>query len=106
MNTTNKTIHIDIEIPEKLFFSLGEDISLFRGNVKLYAAIFLFQSHKLSLGKSAEFAGVSKDYFLDLLKHIEDLEKDNKLSDSESVYGATYLKALAYLRTIPDSVLS
>ncbi|MBK9498158.1 MAG: UPF0175 family protein [Leptospiraceae bacterium] len=71
MNTTNKTIHIDIEIPEKLFFSLGEDISLFRGNVKLYAAIFLFQSHKLSLGKSAEFAGVSKDYFLDLLNQYK-----------------------------------
>ncbi len=34
--------------------------------------------------------------FLDLLKHLDDLEKDNKLSDSESVYGATYLKALAY----------
>lgn len=71
MNTTNKTIHIDIEIPEKLFFSLGEDISLFRGNIKLYAAIFLFQSHKLSLGKSAEFAGVSKDYFLDLLNQYK-----------------------------------
>ena len=71
MNTTNKTIHIDIEIPEKLFFFLGEVISLFRGNVKLYAAIFLFQSHKLSLGKSAEFAGVSKDYFLDLLNQYK-----------------------------------
>jgi len=71
MNSTTKTIHIDIEIPEKLFFSLGEDISLFRGNIKLYAAIFLFQSHKLSLGKSAEFAGVSKDYFLDLLNQYK-----------------------------------
>jgi|JI10StandDraft_1071094.scaffolds.fasta_scaffold52506_3 predicted HTH domain antitoxin len=71
MNTTTKTIHIDIEIPEKLLFSLGEDISLFRGNIKLYAAIFLFQSHKLSLGKSAEFAGVSKDYFLDLLNQYK-----------------------------------
>ena len=34
--------------------------------------------------------------FLDLLKHVEDLEKNNQLTDSESVYGATYLKALAY----------
>lgn len=67
MNTSNKTVHIDIEIPEKLFLSLGEEIALFRGNIKLYAAIFLFQSHKLSLGKSAEFADVSKDFFLDLL---------------------------------------
>jgi hypothetical protein len=33
--------------------------------------------------------------FLDLLKHVEELEKD-QLTDSDSVYGATYLKALAY----------
>lgn len=33
--------------------------------------------------------------FLDLLKHVEDLE-EHHLNDSESVYGATYLKALAY----------
>jgi predicted HTH domain antitoxin len=67
MNTTPKTIHIDIEIPEKLFLSIGEEINLFKGNLKLYASIFLFQSHKLSLGKSAEFAGVSKDFFLEIL---------------------------------------
>lgn len=30
-----------------------------------------YQSHKLSLGKSAEFAGVSKDYFLDLLNQYK-----------------------------------
>ena len=33
--------------------------------------------------------------FLDLLKHVEDLEKHH-LNDSDSVYGATYLEALAY----------
>ena len=33
--------------------------------------------------------------YLDLLKHVEDLEKHH-LNDSDSVYGATYLKALAY----------
>lgn len=71
MNTTIKTVHIDIEIPEKLFLSLGEEIALFRGNIKLYAATFLFQSHKLSLGKAAEFAGVSKDFFLDLLNQYK-----------------------------------
>lgn len=71
MNSTTKTIHIDIEIPEKLFLSLGEEVTSFKSNVKLYAAIFLFQSHKLSLGKSAEFAGVSKDYFLDLLNQYK-----------------------------------
>lgn len=41
MNATIKTVHIDIEIPEKLFLSLGEEITLFKGNIKLYAAIFL-----------------------------------------------------------------
>lgn len=85
MNTTHKTVHIDIEIPEKLFLSLGEEISLFKSNIKLYASLFLFQSHKLSLGKSAEFAGVSKDFFLDLLNQYkipiidyskEDLEEE------------------------------
>ncbi|MBP6738542.1 MAG: UPF0175 family protein [Leptospiraceae bacterium] len=83
--TAIKTIHIDVEIPEKVFLSLGEEVNLFKGNIKLYAAIFLFQSHKLSLGKSAEFADVSKDLFIELLNQYkipiidyskEDLEEE------------------------------
>lgn len=62
-----KTIRLDLEIPESLFLSIGEEFEFFKGNIKVYIAIFLFQTHKLSLGKSAEFAEVSKELFLEYL---------------------------------------
>lgn len=85
------TIQIDVKIPEQIFLSIGEELSVFRENVKLYLALFLFQTHKLSLGKSAEFANVSKDYFIDVLDKykiplinypVDDLDKElNRLKE-------------------------
>jgi predicted HTH domain antitoxin len=70
MSDTN-TIHIDIDIPEKIFFSIGDELNSFKGNVKLYIAIFMFQTHKLSIGKASEFAGISKDLFIEILEQYK-----------------------------------
>ena len=40
------------------------NISEFTLQVRLFTALQLFEKHKLSLGKAAELAGISKEYFM------------------------------------------
>ena len=57
------TIQISFEVPEDLMKALNTDRDELTMQTRLYAALQLFRTHKLSLGKAAEFAGLSREKF-------------------------------------------
>jgi len=59
-----KTTQISFEISEGILEVLNESRDQFVRQVRLFTALQLFKSHKLSIGKAAELAGMSKDRFL------------------------------------------
>lgn len=64
----NAVIHF--EIPEDILNALNQDITEFTNNSRLITALQFYRSHKLSLGKAAELAGLSKSEFIfELDKH-------------------------------------
>ncbi len=73
-----------LDIPEK-FFSSKQDDRVFADKIKLYGALLLFQSGKLSRGAACEFAGVDIYTFLAACKkhkisvintEVDDIETD------------------------------
>lgn len=59
-----KKTDIKYKIPEEILTSLNQDETEFTKQSRLFTALQLFKKHKLSFGKAAELAGVSKDEFL------------------------------------------
>ncbi|MCI5150723.1 MAG: UPF0175 family protein [Candidatus Electrothrix sp. MAN1_4] len=59
-----KTAEIRFEVQEDVLNALNQNISEFTLQLRLYTALQLFRKHKLSFGKSAELAGISRDEFL------------------------------------------
>jgi len=63
--TTTK--NIQISIPQDIFITLNQNENEFIYNLKLNYAIQLFQNGKLTIGKAAEFIGISRFTFENLL---------------------------------------
>jgi predicted HTH domain antitoxin len=63
------TLHI--HIPDETLISLKTDPQHFAGEVVLLAAVKLFELGKLSSGRAAELAGLSRVEFLAVLKHYQ-----------------------------------
>ncbi len=62
-----KTIELQIAIPEDVLYTLNENKNDFIKQMKLFTAIELYRLQKLSMGKAAELAGMSKvDFMLSL----------------------------------------
>ena len=59
-----KTAEIRFEVQEDILNVLNQNISEFTMQLRLYTALQLFRKHKLSFGKAAELAGISRDEFL------------------------------------------
>ena len=59
-----KSTQISFEIPEDLLHALNESREQFVHQVRLFTALQLFKSRKLSFGKAAELAGMNKERFL------------------------------------------
>ena len=57
-----------IDVDVSILKSLKNTKEEFINNMKLYTAIVLYKKNRLSLGKAAEFLGVDKLTFLDILK--------------------------------------
>lgn len=55
---------INFEIPEDILYSLNENMTEFIAQMRLFTALQLIKTHKLSLGKAAELAGMNKDLFI------------------------------------------
>lgn len=62
-------VNLTIQIPDQILLSLNENKDELSDQMKLYTAMFLFKSHKLTLKQAAELAG------LKLLIFIHELNK-------------------------------
>ncbi len=81
-----------IEIDSSILLSLKSSSEELAYKMKLYTAIVLYQKRQLSLGKSAQFIGVDRLDFIDILKK-EDIaiydyskkEMDEVFADSDEL---------------------
>lgn len=79
-------MNLNITIPENILLALREDDKEFSDNMKKYTALKLYESKKLSLGQSADLAGMDKQDFvmflsknkISIFSHMSrgDLERD------------------------------
>lgn len=78
---------IPLDIPSDIFLALNEDESELKKDIKLSYAIRLYQLQKLTMGKAAQLAGLSRFEFENILADnqisisslsIEDVREDYK----------------------------
>lgn len=62
-----KTQSITIDLPSDILLTLNETEAELKKNIKVSLAIQLYQKEKLSIGKAAQVAGLSKFNFEKLL---------------------------------------
>lgn len=58
-----------LEVPEEILVSLKETPREFSKNILMLSAIKLYEMGKLSSGRAAQLAGVSRVHFLQCLSH-------------------------------------
>ena len=63
MNQVRAT-QISFEVSESILQALNQSRDEFISQMRLFAALQLFKSHKLSFGQAAELAGMNKEKFL------------------------------------------
>ncbi len=59
-----RATQISFEISEGILQALNQSRDEFIDQLRLFAALQLFKSHKLSFGQAAELAGMNKEKFL------------------------------------------
>jgi len=68
------TTQVSFEVSDSVLLALNENQVEFARHLRLLAALQFFKDHKLSLGKAAELAGVTKERFvIELDDHDIDL---------------------------------
>lgn len=76
-------IQVTVNVPEE--FLANRDADTFAQQMQLAAAIYWYARGEVSMGKAAEFAGLNRPEFLDILAHekidvfqvdFDDLERE------------------------------
>jgi predicted HTH domain antitoxin len=62
---------VQLEIPEETLISLKTDVESFARDLKMLAAVKLFELGKLSSGRAAQLAGLTRVEFLLALRHFQ-----------------------------------
>ena len=87
---------ISFEIPQAVLASLKVGTVELARNIRLLAAIAYFRERKLSLGKAAEFAGMGRLDFMDVLS-----DKGIMIFDYDESMLASELDGIDQLNAIP-----
>lgn len=62
---------VKLDIPEETLISLKTDVESFARDLKLLGAVKLFELGKLSSGRAAQLAGMTRVEFLLALRHYQ-----------------------------------
>lgn len=81
------TRQVTIDIPEKVLLAEKTDEIAFGRELTLLAAVKLFELGRLSSGRAAELAGMSRIEFLLTLERYQVFPLRAELEDLERVYG-------------------
>lgn len=78
---------IILEIPEKVLLAEKTDEASFAQELRILAAVKLYEMGRLSLGRAAELAGLPRVEFLLTLGRYKVFPLQAELNDLESQYG-------------------
>lgn len=78
---------LTLEVPEKVLLAEKMDESRFAQEMRMLSAIKLFELGRLSSGRAAELAGISRVEFLLSLNKYEVFPLAAELADLEAEYG-------------------
>ncbi len=85
----NTRTSITVDLPSDIFLALNEDEMGLKQNIKISLAIRLYQLQKLTIGKAAQLAGLSRLEFDNLLADnkvpISNLEIDDVNNDARKL---------------------
>ena len=85
--TAIKTTNLNLSVPSEIFLVLRETENQFADNMKKFAALFLFQNQKLSIGQCAALASMTEEDFIYFLG-------ENKISIFEYLNESTLREEL------------
>ncbi len=82
----DKTINLSIPVKESILFSLKESTDEFSQELLYLSALMLYKRRKLSLGKAAELAGLSKIDFIVKLKAEDEAVFDYNNDEIDEIF--------------------
>ena len=84
-----KTQHITVEFPLDILLTLNENETELKADIKISLALRLYQLGKLTIGKAAQIAGLSRLEFESILVdnglHISNLTYEDVMNDVDKL---------------------